>query len=81
MSEKRFPGKRVVKTFFNSSKPFVQQPFGANKYRSDAKASDDMIQKMAKCNTLTICSSKVPEHYLKVIRFHFKNSSQDTLCL
>lgn len=43
-----------------------------------------MLSKMAKCNTLTICQAKAPEHYLRVIRYHFANnpsSAQDTLCL
>ena len=42
------------KPVFNT-KPFIQQPFGANKFRSDARAQNDMLSKMAKCNTLTIC--------------------------
>lgn len=29
---------------------------------------------MVRCNTLTICSTKTPEYYLRLIRFHFKQS-------
>ena len=34
---------------------------------------------MVKCNTLTICSHKSPDYYLRLIRFHFSKYPALTL--
>ena len=47
---------------------------------TDYKAQQ-VLKRMVRCNTLTICSQKQPEYYLKLIRYHFMNSEEETLSL
>ena len=37
----------------------------------EALYQEGMLKKMVKGNTLTVCSNKPPEYYLKLIRLHF----------
>ena len=52
------------------------QPFGYGNHVSEGVAAQEMLKKMVKSNTLTICSSKSPEYYLRLIRYHFIKSSE-----
>jgi hypothetical protein len=40
-----------------------------------------VLHRMVRCNTLTISSHKPPEYYLRLIRYHFTKSEEDTLVL
>ncbi len=50
----------------------VKVPFGHSNYTGEDHMSQEVLhKKMFKSNTLTVCSSKSPEYYLKLIRYHF----------
>ena len=72
-------------TFNGSDQLQATHHFGSSNYVSEEKAAQDILKKMVRSNTLTVCSSKTPEYYLKLIRYHFMKkedgSSEKTLSI
>ncbi|CDW86043.1 UNKNOWN [Stylonychia lemnae] len=63
---------------FKSFKPSSKQ----SQYDIPDHKAQQVLNRMVRCNTLTICSQKAPEYYLKLIRHHFSKSDDgDTLSL
>lgn len=55
----------------NQGGAHIRPHFGSGNQIPEAACQEGMLKKMVKCNTLTVCSSKPPEYYLKLIRLHF----------
>jgi hypothetical protein len=50
----------------------VKYHFGVGNTLDEDRAAEHMHKKIVKCNTLTVCSTKDPIYYLRLIRHHFK---------
>jgi hypothetical protein len=70
---KKYAKPKYNDTYFNSS--------DNRKYESaphEKRITQDTLNQMFKSNTLTVCTKKEPEYYLKLIRYHFMKENGGT---